>query len=284
MKLTNKKLDKMRQITSGVCGRYGATHQQMVGFTLVELLVVISIIALLLAVLMPALNKARNQSYRVVCRSQLHQVGVGILMYAQEHKNQLPIGNFYNYPISNYGDSSGNGIDHEKGIDDSFIALDVQPYLSTTDYTIFMCPANKAVARKPAYNFKKDPHGMTTYEWYKSGNLNLDSTKNYGYFIYYYYFGNYAYEGFNTSGTIREYLSYNELERKRKGLIYPTSSLGPRAKLMQDIATDSSTDITFKDAHIHPNGLYTDGSVISLTLDVKHDAHRRTPIGITHYW
>jgi prepilin-type processing-associated H-X9-DG protein/prepilin-type N-terminal cleavage/methylation domain-containing protein len=55
-------------------------------FTLVELLVVIGIIAVLIGMLMPALGAARNQSRSVQCKSNLHQIAVGCLMYAQEYK------------------------------------------------------------------------------------------------------------------------------------------------------------------------------------------------------
>ncbi|OHB60026.1 MAG: hypothetical protein A2Y12_05620 [Planctomycetes bacterium GWF2_42_9] len=61
-------------------------------FTLVELLVVISIIAMLLAVLIPALSKAREQSKRVICASNLHQCMVGALMYAEAYNGRLPVG------------------------------------------------------------------------------------------------------------------------------------------------------------------------------------------------
>ena len=64
------------------------------GFTLVELLVVIGIIAVLISVLLPALRKAREQANAVVCQSNQRQLMMAFLMFANDHQQHFP-GNYY---------------------------------------------------------------------------------------------------------------------------------------------------------------------------------------------
>lgn len=59
-------------------------------FTLVEMLVVMTIIAILAALLVPALGRAKESARATVCLSNLHQVGIALQLYVQENHNRLP--------------------------------------------------------------------------------------------------------------------------------------------------------------------------------------------------
>jgi prepilin-type N-terminal cleavage/methylation domain-containing protein len=76
------------------------------GFTLVELLVVISIIALLMGILLPALSRAREIGKRAVCQNQMKQLAIAWYMYCDDNSEKLPYGNIW-YSWSDYWNYGG---------------------------------------------------------------------------------------------------------------------------------------------------------------------------------
>jgi prepilin-type N-terminal cleavage/methylation domain-containing protein/prepilin-type processing-associated H-X9-DG protein len=98
------------------------------GFSLIELLVSIALIALLLAVLLPSLAQARAQARRVQCGSNLRQLGQALHMYAGEHRGKtMPLAYTdeaiigRGVPIYWWGTNDAAGVDHTRGF--------VWPYL-----------------------------------------------------------------------------------------------------------------------------------------------------------
>src|SRR5687767_7554729 len=74
------------------------------GFTLLELLVVLAIISVLVAILLPALTKAKEQANRTACLSNLRSTHTMLVVYAQDYKDSCPIGYIsdtkqYNYAV-----------------------------------------------------------------------------------------------------------------------------------------------------------------------------------------
>ena len=82
------------------------------GFTLIELLVVIAIIAILAAILFPVFARARENARRSSCQSNLKQIGLGILQYAQDYDENIPAAYYNDSPSGTAYSSAHNNSGH----------------------------------------------------------------------------------------------------------------------------------------------------------------------------
>jgi prepilin-type N-terminal cleavage/methylation domain-containing protein len=124
------------------------------GFTLIELLVVIAIIALLFAILLPSLQRAKEAARRAVCSSQLRQVGTAMAAYAADWENLLPYYGDEMHPYALYR-SELQWLDAQgKPIATKLACLYEAGHI--TEPKVFYCPSNRlALYRFQSYTDPK---------------------------------------------------------------------------------------------------------------------------------
>lgn len=148
------------------------------GFTLIELLVVIAIIALLISILLPMLDRAKELTRRAVCGSNMRQLGLGATAYANDRNLWYPVG-FHDNNVSNpgWGEFPYYAFhDYYWGFEGGWLNLGLL-YASgeEEDYTLtgyvgggelYFCPSETSARLQPEYY---DP--WPSY-WYDSGWAN----------------------------------------------------------------------------------------------------------------
>jgi prepilin-type N-terminal cleavage/methylation domain-containing protein/prepilin-type processing-associated H-X9-DG protein len=113
-------------------------HQQ--AFTLIELLVAIAIIAILAALLLPALSSAKQRAWMIACASNLHQISLGMTLFADDHQGLYPeSGGIIPWDANDFAPPAGSG---KPGWMEQLISY-------TQNTNIYHCPGN---AQLPAAN------------------------------------------------------------------------------------------------------------------------------------
>ena len=146
--------------------------RQHLAFSLAELLATVAILAVLSALLFPALGRVMEKGRQAACQSNLHQLGLGLLAYAQDNEGKLPQSHLSTYPGSG---TFANDI--------LFLVQDVNPYLGMQKSTprwgqaypnpnaTWKCPVDSA---KDGIGFEGKWHGSSyTYQWQYGGTRIL---------------------------------------------------------------------------------------------------------------
>jgi prepilin-type N-terminal cleavage/methylation domain-containing protein len=131
-------------------------------FTLIELLVVVAIIAVLVAILLPGLARAREMSRSTVCQSNLSQIGKLAMIYTSTNNDTLP-------------DSIDSNMDSQSKVKQSWLWKLMAPCGYRIDDPPFQCPSNKFEGR-----WAVGPYAVnSSYMWGKPG-VGVNKPKTWG--------------------------------------------------------------------------------------------------------
>ena len=148
-------MKETREIKAGICRKW---------FTLVELLIVIGVISILAALLLPALAAAKDSAYTAICQSNLKQLGLWAMMYANDWDGVLP--------------HDGFGVDHSNGYTENpdNLSWEARCALYNTFKAknkcnpVLQCPKARKILTPMEYSYRID-YGLSDYIKYPAYNL-----------------------------------------------------------------------------------------------------------------
>lgn len=239
-------------------------------FTLVELLVVIGIIAVLVALLLPALNKAREQARLVQCMSNLRQIGVGVQMYANDWNGVWPRYYQHSPPPEDAGTSSHYVLWRGLGNTGTILTVGWQgvgrtyPYLR--DKRVYFCPNDTTLPDHwLAFDFNNFDSALHSPNppYLASATTNV--------------YGSYCIRGWNQPSSPTDTAGKRN---KTESGAWETSALGAPGKTLTSLRNRAFVSCFFMyspadqtgaaQMNLHPNGLhpmlYGDGHVRALPL------------------
>ncbi len=147
-------------------------HVSRRAFTLIELLVVIAIIAILAAILFPVFAKARDKARQASCSSNMRQIGLGFMMYAQDNDESFP------GEAPNVNTPSDPG-----GPFDVVWPFVITPYISgapgnwaASPTNIYVCPSNDLIQGVPVSD--SDVASGKALPYFQKYGVTVDTSKN----------------------------------------------------------------------------------------------------------
>jgi len=161
------------------------------GFTLIELLVVVAIIAVLVAILLPALASAREQAMITICQANLKQIGHAFVYYQQDYNDWLP--HYMNAPLFTHDVSSVTARWGSSGwelyltpfLDMPSFGSDGKGWTFSSQKSVFMCPSKGTDPRSYSVNTNAahDAPGYygihpVSYEQYPEYTMRIGESKN----------------------------------------------------------------------------------------------------------